>query len=63
VLTALVDLYAGPHLALPDEAGALFEPEIAGGLIGLDGFFLFSAFFTLIATDKPTDKRVADPYL
>ena len=55
MLTALVDLYARPHLALPDEAGALFEPEIAGGLIGLEGFFLFSTFFTLIATDKPTD--------
>ena len=41
VLTSLVDLYAGPHLALPDEAGTLFELEIAGSLIGLEGFFLF----------------------
>lgn len=56
MLTALVDLYARPHLALPDSVGALFEPEIAGSLIGLDGYFCFSAFFTLIATDKPTDK-------
>jgi len=59
------DLYARPHLALPEEAGALFKPEIAGGLIGLEGFFLFSTFFTLIATDKPTDKLgyIAGPYL
>jgi hypothetical protein len=46
VLTALVDLYAGPHLALPEEAGTLFELEIAGSLIGLEGFFLFFQYYS-----------------
>jgi len=53
------DLYAPPHLAVPDEAGTLFELEIAGGLIGLEGFF---CFFTLIATDQ-LGYRVAGSYL
>jgi len=56
------DLYARPHLAVPEAAGTLFKLEIAGGLIGLEGLFLFSAFLTLIGTDK-LGYRVAGTYL